>query len=281
MKKFVICNFILMAAFFASCSDESSSSSSSKEDVVSCKLNVSVGDEKYLQMCWQAPGIYEKALDELCSELETKSKKGSLSDEACDAPNFVRQCKTPKDPLSVLYVYDMGFNLDCDDFLKVVENGYEDSDDEEEEKKSLTTLAYYNIPEQRCVQCNAGLNCKSDVDSALGERHPELDSAGVGRIIVEKCGAVAKTPVAICSDNDDDAPLMVYFYDQALKGKKCEELITFVPAKENPLGLDDESETEDDEDDSEADEEENDSVADDEGNPEADEDGDEPDAEEE
>ena len=65
---------------------------------------------------------------------------------------------------------------------------------------------------------------------------------------------------------------MVYFYDQALKGKKCEELITFVPAKENPLGLDDDSETEDDEDDSEAD---------DEGDPEADEDGDEPDAEEE
>ena len=271
MKKFVIWNVVLMAAFLASCSDESSSSSSSKEDVVSCKLNVSVGDEKYLQMCWQAPRIYEKALDELCSELKTKSKKGSLSDEACEASNYVRQCKTPKDPLSALYVYDMGLNLDCDDFLKVAENGYEDSDDEEE-KKSLFTLAYYNIPEQRCLQCNAGLNCKSDVDSALGERHPELDKAGVGRIIVEKCGAVAKTPVAICSDNDDDAPLMVYFYDQALKGKKCEELITFVPAKENPLGLDDDSETEDDEDDS---------VADNEGDPEADEDGDEPDAEEE
>jgi hypothetical protein len=263
MKKFVICNFILMAVFLTACSDESSSSSSSKEDVVSCKLNVSVGDEKYLQMCWQAPKIYEKELKAFCNEATSKAKKGTLSDEACEASNYVRRCDTPKDPLSALYVYDMGFNLGCDDFLKVVENGYEDSDDEEEEKKSLTTLAYYNIPEQRCVQCNAGLNCKSDVDSALGERHPELDKAGVGRIIVEKCGAVAKTPVAICSDNDDDAPLMVYFYDQALKGKKCEELITFVPAKENPLGLDDDSE------------------ADDEGDPEADEDGDEPDAEEE
>lgn len=273
MKKFVICNFILMAVFLTACSDDSSSSSSSsKEDVVSCKLTADVDGEKSPIMCWQAPEIYEKELKAFCTEATSKAKKGTLSDEACEASNYVRRCDTPKDPLSALYVYDMGFRLDCDDFLKVVENGYEDSDDEEEEKKSLTTLAYYNIPEQRCVQCNAGLNCKSDVDSALGERHPELDKAGVGRIIVEKCGAVAKTPVAICSDNDDDAPLMVYFYDQALKGKKCEELITFVPAKENPLGLDDDSETEDDGDDSEAD---------DEGDPEADEDGDEPDAEEE
>lgn len=263
MKKFVISNFILMAVFLTACSDDSSSSSSSsKEDVVSCKLTADVDGEKSPIMCWQAPKIYEKELKAFCTEATSKAKKGTLSDEACEASNYVRRCDTPKDPLSALYVYDMGFRLDCDDFLKVVENGYEDSDDEEEES-STKSLAYYNIPEQRCVQCNAGLTCKSDFNSALGERHPELDSAGVGRIMVEKCGAVAKTPVAICSDNDDDAPLMVYFYDQALKGKKCEELITFVPAKENPLGLDD------------------DSVADDEGDPEADEDGDEPDAEEE
>ena len=54
-------------------------------------------------------------------------------------------------------------------------------------------------------------------------------------VMGDGCGSVEKEPVVSCSDNDTHDAVTVYFYDESLKGKKCEDIVVFTPNTEEGL----------------------------------------------
>jgi len=241
MKKLAIYGFALITALLAACSDDSSSSS--KEDYVSCQMNKSAENEAIPMYCIQMPKSFKDSLNNLCDLTSSYNDLTfSMRDTKCDDFMVKKECVDPKNSAVSYLVYnsvtswknceEIIFN---DKIIKEIKELYNSllagTEDNVEEK--FPVVGFYNIPEKRCVQQNIGAQPLSDKDVAYGKRHPNLDSLGKGLIAVSSCDEVAETPVAICSDNDTFDALTVYFYDPALKGKKCKDLITFVP-KEVP-----------------------------------------------
>ena len=236
MKKLAIYGFALIIALLAACSDDSSSSS--KEDYVSCQMNKSAENEAIPMYCIQMPKSFKDSLNNLCDLTSSyKDLTFSMRDTKCDDFMVKKECVDPKNSAVSYLVYnsvtswknceEIIFN---DKIIKEIKELYNSLIAETENvEEKISFAAAYNIPEKRCLQYNAEATPLSDLKAAIGKRHPKLDSLGKGLIGLTSCDKVAEIPVAICSDNDTFNAVTVFFYDPALKGKKCKDLITFVP----------------------------------------------------
>lgn len=263
MKKLAIFGFALITAFLAACSDDSSSSS--KEGVVSCTLKSKLDGKKIPYVCWQMPDAYKDSMENLCGKIgmNLDNREGVLGDEECESSNVQKECVNSDNYASILYIYDRTIaRVSCNDIFSISdipneeENGEEGEDSEENE--DYIPFAVYNVPEQRCVQFNALYQPKSDVSSVIGEVHqdPELTyGTGIYQLYKTCEDIVLKVPVATCSDGDEVNSVTVFFYDKTLAGKKCKDLVTFVPAAVEEGEPEEDEENAEAEEDAEAEEE--------------------------
>ena len=234
MKKLTIFGSALIAALLAACSDDSSSSSNFKEPVVSCNVSVAADGDETPLLCWQAEREFKDLVKEDCDALNSKNYITVLSDEECDISTARKDCRDIEDSLYRIEVYGRTWSgFDCE-LINLLLNDEIVSDEGEDggEEEPVSVVAAYNIPEQRCVQYNWGANPKSELEPLLGKHDKELDATGFGLINVASCDEVAKLPVVTCTDNDTFDSVRVVFYDEKLKGKKCEKLVTFIPVEE-------------------------------------------------
>ena len=256
MKKLAILGFALITAFLAACSDDSSSS---KEGVVSCTLKSTLDGTKISSVCWQMPDAYKDSMEKLCENLSALSQKdGVVTDEECETSHVQKECVASDNFASVLYYYDRIMSrTSCAKTFEMFSSIGEGEVNEEETEEGDVFHVIYNVPEQRCVQYNALYQPKSDLENLYGEVHIGLElTQGTGIYELENdmgCGdIVLKTPVVTCSDGDDVNSVTVFFYDKNLAGKKCKDLVSFVPATVDESELEEVAEAEDE---SEAEEE--------------------------
>ena len=239
MKKLAILGFALITAFLAACSDDSSSSSS-KEAVVSCTFKSTLDGKKISSACWQMPDAYKDSLEKLCEGISVLSKKeGPVENDECESSNVRKECVDSDNSESIIYIYDeIMARISCASTFNMASNiGKNEEGEETEEDEDYIPHIIYNVPEQRCVQFNALYRPKSDLSNLYGEVHVDLgltQRTGIYEFYDgRKCDdVVVKTPVVTCSDGDEINSVTVFFYDKNLAGKKCKNLVTFIPAAE-------------------------------------------------
>ena len=261
MKKLAIFGFALITAFLAACSDDSSSSS--KEGVVSCTLKSKLDGEKISSACWQMPDAYKDSMEKLCEGLSVASQKeGSVENEECESSNVKKECVASDNFASILYIYDeiMARTSCASTFNSVSGIGENEEGEETEDDEDYFPHVIYNVPEQRCVQFNVLYQPKSDYNNLYGEVHVDLGlTQGTGIYEFDdgrECDdVVVKAPVVTCSDGDEINSVKVFFYDKNLAGKKCKDLVTFIPLADEDAESEEDEENAEAEEDAEAEEE--------------------------
>lgn len=234
MKKIALVGLSLISASLIACGDsDSAKPSTSNEASVSCKVSVDIDGDEVPYICVQVPESQKGPMKRECDEIaEEFGYKVLVSDTPCDAHNVKKECK---DAEGTFFIYDKTLSrMSCEEFLSDEESEDDEDDGEDEFDVIDGPISFYNVSEQKCVEFNAGADPKSDIVSLLGIASEE-EIADENIVMGDGCNTVKKDPVVSCSDNDTHDAVTVYFYDESMKGKKCEDIVKFIPNTEEEV----------------------------------------------
>ena len=236
MKKMALVCFAFAVAVLVACSDDSSSGAS-KEKLVSCRERMLIDGEYENIMCFQTVESKRAEVEEICEEDDDEASEYvelSVQEEGCDETRLKKQCAHAEDEDLSVFIYDKTVGrATCEEIWAMLDETDDEAEDDYGDasdffsRDSNAVISLYIATQKVCVEYKTFAQLTSKVTYRYDESVDFMESGKV--VYGDGCEKVEEKSVVVCSDNDSYNALTVYFYDESLKGKTCEEIDPFEP----------------------------------------------------